>query len=64
MTKDYGICKHCGVNIEPIISIVPEVKSLHGYTYLTGKVVRVVDYLQCPCCLRKECVDGSDDVIL
>lgn len=56
---DYGYCPKCEVTLEPIWfkDIEFEPKS----NIPTGRVKWAVNYLQCPCCLKKFTVDDSFD---
>lgn len=57
----YGICAECGVELEAVWCQEQEYVDFAGIQYPTGKVRRAVDYLECPCCLKKNCVDDSFD---
>lgn len=57
----YGECCKCGTSLEPIWFIEEENKVEYGCMYKTGRKRRAVDYLICPYCLHKECVDDSFD---
>lgn len=57
----YGECCECGTSLEPIWFIEEEHKVEYGCMYKTGRKRRAVDYLICPYCLHKECVDDSFD---
>ena len=56
---DYGYCPKCEVTLERIWfkDIEFEPKS----NIPTGRVKWAVNYLQCPCCLKKFTVDDSFD---
>ena len=58
----YGIsCSECGCTMEPVFFTEDEYKTSNGSLYKTGRKRLAVDYLICPCCLTKECVDDSFD---
>lgn len=58
----YGICPDCEVELEPVWFTEEEYKTnMFGHQYKTGRKRRAVDYLVCPCCLKKSCVDDSFD---
>lgn len=53
MKFKYGNCSECGSSLIPVWFIEEE--------YETGRTRKAVDYLFCPNCLNKECVDDSFD---
>ena len=57
----YGECCECGTPLEPIWFIQDEYNTIDGCMYKTGRKRRAIDYLICPYCLCKECVDDSFD---
>lgn len=57
----YGICAECGDELEPVWFTDEEYEVIGGIQCRTGRVRRAVDYLECPCCLKKYCVDDSFD---
>ena len=57
----YGICSECGVEYEPVWFTEDEYEIIGGSRFKTGRKRRAVDYLICPCCLNKHCVDDSFD---
>ena len=61
MAQDrFGICKECDVPLEAVLE-EKQLVTRNGYIYKTRRVRTVVDYLICPCCLAKHCVDDSFD---
>jgi hypothetical protein len=56
---DFGNCCECGTPLEPVWfkDIEFEPKS----NIPTGRVKWAVNYLSCPCCLKKFTVDDSFD---
>lgn len=58
---DYGICDQCNYPLKPIWFIEKEYKTNHGHEYPTGRVRKAVDYLICPSCLEKYCIDDTLD---
>lgn len=60
MTK-YGECPKCGAFLEAVWFIEDEYKTLQGMLFKTGRKRRAVDFLVCPYCDHKECVDDSFD---
>lgn len=61
MNVKYGICKKCNISLEPVWFIEKEYKCEHGIRYETERVRDAVDYLVCPMCGHKECVDDTFD---
>lgn len=59
--NDYGICLVCGNDLVPQWAIIEESKIVDGHLYHTGKRKRICDYLFCPVCGDKQCVDDSFD---
>lgn len=57
----YGVCSRCGTDLVPVWFIDEETKVTNGHMYKTGRKRRAVDYLECPFCFKKECVDDSFD---
>lgn len=57
----YGECSECGTPLEPVWFIEEEYKTINGCMFKTDRKRRAVDYLICPCCLQKACVDNSFD---
>lgn len=57
----YGECSNCGAELEAVWFTEYEYKTNQGIMYKTGRKRRAVDYLICPICMRKECVDDSFD---
>lgn len=57
----YGMCEECQTSLQPVWFTEHEYKTHDGYQYRTGRVRRAVDYLICPCCLKRYCVDDSYD---
>lgn len=62
MKSKYGICEVCDSELEPVWFLEEEYQTTRdGYMYRTGRVRHAVDYLECPFCLKKYCVDDSFD---
>lgn len=61
MNNKYGICPGCKTELIPIWFMEEEFRIESGIMYKTGRKRRAVDYLECPSCLKKECVDDSFD---
>lgn len=66
VTKEiYSDCKSCGVPLEPVWfrekEITPQTGSRFYYPTETGRTKKSCSHLECPNCLRKECVDDSFD---
>ena len=61
MNQDFGLCSHCNSKLEPVWFTEEETKIYRqtGGLYKTGRKRRNVDYLICPICLHKECVDDT-----
>ena len=58
----FGVCENCGTPLEAEFFMDEEEKVTgDGYRYKTGRVRTAVDYLICPCCFKKFCVDDSFD---
>ena len=59
----YGVCENCNEPLEPVWFTEEEtvVDNYSHMIYHTGRTRRAVDYLVCPCCLKKFCVDDSFD---
>lgn len=57
----YGICSICNSDLIPIWFIDEERKTKAGITYKTGRKRKAVDYLECPNCGKKECIDDTFD---
>ena len=57
----YGQCENCGTDLEAVWFEEEEYETAHGVRYKTGRKRRAVDYLICPICLERECVDDSFD---
>ena len=57
----YGKCANCNTELEAIWFEEEEIKTFQGIMYTTGRKRRAVDYLICPECYSKECVDDSFD---
>lgn len=55
--SSFGSCENCSAEIEPVYFI--QKQYINGY--ITGKVRQAVDYLACPVCMKKTCVDDSFD---
>lgn len=53
----YGSCSECGADLEAVFFTELEYKNgVH-----TGRQRRAVDYLVCPICFTRECVDDTFD---
>ena len=61
MESKYGECFECGSSLIPVWFIEKEYITKDGIMYETGRTRRAVDYLFCPNCFNKECVDDSFD---
>ena len=61
MLNKYGICKDCKTELQPVWFTQEEKKTENGIMWKTGRKRKAVDYLICPYCGRKECVDDSFD---
>jgi ribosomal protein L40E len=61
INSKYGICAECGADLEPVWFEEEEIETMHGIMYKTGRKRRAVDYLICPICFARECVDNSFD---
>lgn len=61
IVDDFGICEDCGVELEPVWFIEEEYRTVNGSMWRTGRKRRAVDYLICPVCLVKHCVDDTFD---
>lgn len=57
----YGQCPECGADMEAVWFIDEEYKTMQGMMYKTGRKRQAVDYLVCPVCYKRECVDDSFD---
>ena len=57
----YGQCPECGADMEAVWFIDEEYKTMQGMMYKTGRKRQAVDYLVCPICYTRECVDDSFD---
>lgn len=57
----YGECSNCGAELEAVWFTEEEYKTIQGTMCKTGRKRRAVDYLICPICMQKECVDDSFD---
>lgn len=57
----YGCCPECGAPMEAVWFEEEETKTFQGTMYNTGRKRRAVDYLVCPICFIRECVDDSFD---
>ena len=62
LNSKYGTCFHCGTPLNPVwFQEVEFVNNGYGGMCKTGRTRKAVDYLFCPCCLRKTPVDDSFD---
>ena len=57
----YGECSVCGESLEAVWFIEEEYNTFEGRMYKTGRKRRAIDYLVCPECDHKECIDDSFD---
>ena len=57
----YGNCCRCDAPLQPVWFTEEEYRTKYGHMYKTGRKRSAVDYLICPVCLHKECVDDSFD---
>lgn len=57
----FGFCEECNVPLEAVWFKEEETVVENGCMYHTGRYRRAVDYLICPCCLHRECVDDTFD---
>ena len=59
----FGTCSSCGENLKPVWFVEEEtiVDPIFHTLIHTGRTRRAVDYLECPYCGCKECVDDSFD---
>ena len=55
--SNFGSCEDCNTEIEPVYFLEKEYRN----RLPTGRVRNAVDYLVCPVCLKKTCVDNSFD---
>ena len=57
----YGKCSSCGTELEAVWFIEAEEKYDSGTKtyYKTGRKRKNTNYLECPICGHKECVDDS-----
>lgn len=59
--QDFGMCDDCGVELEAVWFMEKEFRTVNSFMIRTGRKRRAVDYLICPCCLKKQCVNDSYD---
>lgn len=57
----FGICDDCEADLEAVWFEEEEVEIKNGQLYQTGRVRKSVDYLYCPFCGKKFCVDDTFD---
>lgn len=57
----YGICNKCGSQLFPVWFIEKETKIVKGSLIYTGKKRKACSHLECPTCLKKECIDDTFD---
>ena len=58
----YGMCPDCDAELEPEWFVDEEYQTTRdGYMFKTGRTRLAVDYLVCPSCLSRHCVDDSFD---
>lgn len=58
----YGVCEKCHTNLVAVWFTEEETAvSREGFRYSTGRKRRAVNYLYCPECFAKYCVDDSFD---
>ena len=58
----FGECFECGAPLKAEWFIEEEYSTEYGIQHRTGRKRRAVDYLYCPCCGKKFCVDDSFDM--
>lgn len=59
---NFGDCPECGYPLEAVWFTEDEYKITDfGAMYRTGRKRRAVDYLLCPWCGKKQCVDDTFD---
>lgn len=56
---NYGECEECGVKLEAVW--FKEIEYNWEYNCPTGRIRDAVDYLFCPVCGSKSCVDNTFD---
>lgn len=61
MESKYGICSKCNIPLDPVWFTETEYNVEYGIRHKTGRKRKAVDYLICPNCLSKVCVDDSFD---
>lgn len=61
MGKEYGLCEKCLEKLEAVYFIEEEYQVINGNLIKTGRKRRAVDYLICPDCLARYCVDDTFD---
>lgn len=57
----FGECAFCGAHLEAVWFTEYEYNTTDGITYKTGRKRHAVDYLFCPECNKKFCIDDSFD---
>ena len=57
----FGQCSDCNCELEAVWFEEEEIKMEYGLLIKTGRKRNAVDYLVCPCCLNRYCVDDSFD---
>lgn len=57
----FGECSLCGARLEAVWFTEYEYNITDGIIYKTGRKRHAVDYLFCPKCNKKFCVDDSFD---
>lgn len=57
LSSMYGICSRCERDLEPVWFEEEEFKRGRP----TGRTRRACSHLECPVCLKKECIDDTFD---
>ena len=57
----YGYCSECDAPMLPVWFTEYEEETIGGYRHKTGRKREACDYLYCPICGTRECVDDSFD---
>lgn len=61
MNKNFGKCPYCGNDLSPVYGTEDEFIVENNHLIKTGRERRIVAYLQCKTCFKKQCVDDSFD---
>lgn len=57
----FGKCPYCGSDLSPVYGTEDEFIIKNSHLIKTGRKRRIVAYLQCEACFKKQCVDDSFD---